>query len=155
MTQITTVEQRRNSLLKVNQLNKLYREFFTLSDEKMGMEKMEINNDMTYAQKLQLINQLTTQIDEVRREIKMLKNEDREYNLAEIMQAVHSYVMATTIFNKSVTVTSKMKKNSNKFNAAVIKNDGSETNILVTVQNDGTIFSFEGSVIRHISEFVK
>lgn len=142
-------------LQKHNQLNKLYREFFTTMDEKIAIEQQEIHNDMKYAQKVQIINQLSTQITDIRKEIKMLKNDTRQYTLGEMMKAVDSYVHSTTNFNKSVVVTPKPSKNNHKFNAECIKTDNTRVCIVVTIQDDGVMFAFEGSVLRNIAEFIK
>lgn len=144
-----------NQLSRVNQLNKLHREFFKLVDHKMSIEKMESANEMLYAEKIILIDTLSSSIDDVRRQIKILQNSDKKYTLAEEMQAVHSYIMSTTSFNKSISVTRTMMTAAKSiFKADVTKNDGTNIKISVTIQSDGMMYAFEGSVIRNIAEFI-
>ena len=144
-------------ILKINKLNKLHAEFFKLVDHKMALENMETGGDNTYPENVRVINNLTASIDDVRRQIKMLSNEGRQYTLEEMMQAVYSYVSCTTILNKSIAVTPKPTKirENNKFRAECIKTDNTRAQVIVTIQPDGFMYAFDGSMLRNIAEFIK
>jgi len=56
-----------------DQLSKLYGTFFSNVDMKMAIERVEVGRNIPYAKKIQMINDLTQIIDELRKEIRTLE----------------------------------------------------------------------------------